>query len=301
MAAALTALLLVTGCSGSGQSEDANGGDTMLSEPAPAEDAGAEAERDAALLGDEDAATGSDGSAQSTSVRQPAIIATATIELQSDDVSVARREVQKITDRFGGFVTTEETTSDDGELAWSRVVLRVPSKDFETAISELQQVDKLLSTVRGSEDVTTQIIDTEARIRAQERALRRVEQLLTRAERLADVIAIEAELTRRQSELDSLKQQQAWLSDQTSFSTITVHLDRTPEEKQEDEDENGFLAGLRAGWDALSGAAVVVATMFGVMVSWLPVLAGLALVVWWVRRRVTRERLTASASEPTVS
>lgn len=59
-------------------------------------------------------------------------------------------------------------------------------------------------------------------------------------------MAIEAQLNRRQADLGSLKQQQAWLQSQTSMSTITVNLQLTPEKKAttKDKDESGFLAGL---------------------------------------------------------
>ena len=68
-----------------------------------------------------------------------------------------------------------------------------------------------------------------------------------------DIIAIESDLARRQADLDSLKSQQAWLEDQTSLSTINVHLARPQVQAPEDE-ARGFLAGLEDGWDALANA-----------------------------------------------
>ena len=102
-----------------------------------------------------------------------------------------------------------------------------PGAELEVRRSDVRrwrQVGVLRSSNRGSEDVTTQVIDTGVRVRAQEASLKRVELLLAEASDLKDVIWIESQLTSRQAELDSLKSQQSWLTDQTSLSTITVDI-----------------------------------------------------------------------------
>ena len=63
----------------------------------------------------------------------------------------------------------------------SRMVLRIPVEDFDTAMAALEKVAQLESSSRNSEDVTTEVIDTKVRIRAQAESLRRVEVLLARA------------------------------------------------------------------------------------------------------------------------
>ena len=74
------------------------------------------------------------------------------------------------------------------------------------ALGELGEVEQ---QSRKSEDVTTKVIDNDARVRAAERSIRQIENLLSRAEKLGDIIAIESDLARRQADLDSLKSQQA--------------------------------------------------------------------------------------------
>ena len=120
----------------------------------------------------------------------------------------------------------------------------------------LEKAAELRQSQKRSEDVTTQVIDTDVRVRAQEGSLRRVEQLLARAESLKDIIWIESQLTSRQAELDSLKSQQAWLTDQTRESTITIDIAAHPREeveKKEEDEPAGFLVGLKGGMKALGG------------------------------------------------
>jgi hypothetical protein len=246
-----------------------------------------------------------DGSATSsapgTQVAQRAVISTATISLRSDDVAAAMFDVQRVVDEYDGEIADEKT--DGGEEAVrSRLVLRVPSDDFDSAIADLKKLGQVVSSTRNAEDVTTTVIDNAARIRAQEESLRRVEVLLGRATSIRDIVAIESQLTRRQADLDSLKSQQAFLADQTSLSTITVHIERTPKAEPQakpDRDDAGFLAGLDGGWDALTGLGTGLATVAGAVLPFAILFGLLGVPAWLVARRLTRRRTpptTAPAS-----
>ena len=130
------------------------------------------------------------------------------------------------------------------------------------------------------------------RIRAQRRSLRRIEILLDQAVSIRDIVAIESQLTRRQADLDSLEQQQAFLKDQTSMSTVTVNIQLTPEEpvkkKEKEEDDAGFLSGLETGFKALVVFAVGLATVIGALLPWAVVLLLVGGPLWLLVRRLRR-------------
>jgi len=201
---------------------------------------------------------------------EPAIISVGTITLQSKDVAGARFDLEKVVDSYSGTIADEKTTaSTDGEVRLSRVELRIPSDDFDAAMLDLAELGKVTASTRKAEDVTAQVIDTQARIRAQEQSLERVEVLFAQAQSIRDIVAIEAQLSRRQADLDSLKGQLAYLQDQTTLSTITVYLELAPEEpkpvEKEKDDDNAFVSGLKNGWDALSEVGAGLATASGAL------------------------------------
>ena len=101
----------------------------------------------------------------------------------------------------------------------------MPTSRFDDAMDAFDGLGEVEQRSRKSEDVTTQVIDNDARVRAAERSIRQIEMLLAGAE-LGDIISIENDLARRQADLDSLKSQQAYLADQTSLSTVNVYLSR---------------------------------------------------------------------------
>lgn len=285
-AAGLAGLVLVlTGCSGG-----EGGSDAGLAEPASAG-----ADREFSATGEAaDTASTQNGPAKTRDLlSERAVISTGVVSLRSEDASGTRADVLRILDVHRGQVTDEETSTDGaGAVERSRMVLRVPVADFYETVEELEQVAELESSDKSSENVSLQVIDTEVRIRAQERSLRRIEVLFDRAQTVRDIVSIESELNRRQAELDSLKSQQSYLADQTSMSTITVYIEQTdePVEKKAKADEAGFLAGFDGGWSALRAFATVVATIAGALLPWLVVLAVLGVPVWLVTRRVVRRR-----------
>lgn len=306
LAAALLAALLLglTACaSGSG------GSDTAASEEALVDAEVPEAADGRALAFDADTADSAAGasvrrSGQDTStLREPSIISKGSVSLRADDVAEARFEVQKVVDRLGGQVTDSETSTDeDGAVRDARLVLRVPSDDFTEAMDELEGLADLEASSTSSEDVTTQVVDTEVRIRIQRESIARIEALLARAGTIQAVVSVERELSRREADLNSLLQQQAYLADRTSLSTITVHLQRHAEDGGPDEDDDsGFLAGLEAGWDGFTTVAVGLATATGAVLPF----AAAALLVgvpgWLLLRAAARRRrtpVTAVAVEP---
>jgi hypothetical protein len=313
-AIAMTALMAA--CSANDSAGDADAGTSEVASGGGGADSAGSAEAPNAAardFGDTSTSSsgdsaGADGASKTGSgpaaQLERSIIASGAISLTSKDVGETRREVQRIVDAQGGDVTEENTESDeDGDTSYARLVIRVPSSKFGTSMEALEQAGVLRSSTRSSDDVTTEVIDTGVRVRAQEASLKRVELLLAEAKSLKDIIWIESQLTSRQAELDSLKSQQSWLKDQTSLSTITVDISTQPakaKEKKDDETPAGFLTGLQGGMKAMGAAFVALATILGALLPFALVALVLGAPIWWVarRRKVTRP-VPAEAVGPT--
>jgi hypothetical protein len=224
--------------------------------------------------------------AAATEPMNRAVVSTGQVTLHPDSITRARSEAMRLVTAWGGTVADEQSSGDDrGRITESTLTLRVPSSRFAEAMTVLAGLGRLEQQSRTSEDVTTRVMDNEARVRAAERSIRQIENLLARARRLSDVIAIESDLARRQADLDSLKTQQAYLADQTSLSTIDVYLSKIGHIGPGDRSARGFLAGLDGGWSAMKGAVVVLLTVLGAALPFAVVLLLLGVPLWLVVRR----------------
>ncbi|WP_028643094.1 DUF4349 domain-containing protein [Nocardioides sp. URHA0020] len=314
-AAVLTALAL-TGCSGSGNDGDSggsggSGGDASYAGEAPAArdgDVAPEALAGGGTAGsvtdpvtgsaagsDDSDAAAEPGSADGTeplSTQEQSLIRTGNVALRADDVGRAQIRVQKVVDRYAGQVSDEDTQSDDdGTPTYTRMELRIPTKDFDKAVRELKGAGDLESATTKQQDVTDQVIDVRTRLAVQKRSIARITVLFQQAKTIRDIMAIEAELSQRQAELESLEQQSAQLANVTSMSTIVVSIDETPTDKparDDTTDDAGFLAGLSAGWGALATFAVGAATVVGAVLPWAVALAVVAIPVLLLVRSARR-------------
>ena len=306
--AALLVATVVVACTGADEgssSGEALDPTTELTGPDTAGGADAdptEAAGDRAGSAQSEAARGSGSLARQVAETSRSVIATGTISLRADDVEDARFDVQRVVDENGGEIADEETGTDrEGEVRRSRLVLRVPVAAFDDVMTAVSEIADLSSATRSADVVTTQVIDTEVRVRAQRKSLERIEALLAKAEDLQDIVAIESQLASRQAELDSLEQQQAYLADQTSMATVTVLLERADDAVADEVSRAGFLIGLGDGWEALQRSTVAVLTVVGAV---LPFVALLALVAvpgrLLLRRRAARRTARTPSAAPAV-
>lgn len=295
VAGVLVALAGLSACSGGGGGSSADSlssGGRAAPEPAVGADSPGST--------DEKAAPG----ANRTVVTAKSVIRTGEVSLTAKDLAKVRDDIDALMAAVGGSVDSEESSHDrHGRLEQSTVVLRVPVERFKAAKSALMKMGKLQTSDQTSKDVTTQVIDVDERVQTLQNSLDDLQRFQRSAKDVKDLLDFEEKITQRQSELQSLKAQQAYLLDQTSMSTITVHLS-TPEKYVPPPDAlegAGFLAGLKAGWNALVDVFVVSLTVFGAALPFLGVALLLGVPTWLGLRTLLRRRKEAPPAEAQAS
>jgi hypothetical protein len=232
------------------------------------------------------------GDTGGSSVQQQKVISTGNVQLRSGDVGQAIFDVRKVVDEYQGMIAEDDTETDKlGSPVRSRMVVRVPTADFDQAMTELEQVATLVSSKRKSDDVTTQVLDMDARVEAQRRSIDRIQVLFDHATSIKDVVSIESQLSQRQADLESLESQQRYLADQTSMSTITLSVERTSKAgppSETDHEVAGFISGLSGGWGAMKSFLVGASTVAGALLPWLVLALVLAVPGWPLVRRLRR-------------
>ncbi len=228
-----------------------------------------------------------------------AVIRIGNVALEHEDVGEARFDLREVVDRHHGEVGDQETSTDhDGVIDRLRFEIRVPSKEFDDAMAEIGEIGRLRSSEASAEDVTSEVIDVDSRVKSQERSIARIQRLLAEADNLNQVISIESQLATRQADLDSLKSQLAHLQDPSSMSTIIVHVSKAPEDAvdEQDDEKSGFMSGLSDSWSGMKTAASGIATAAGLVLPFAVVLLVLAVPV---RLLLRNRRRTLPTTTPT--
>ena len=301
IAAALGTVLVAGGCSASSDSESGAApmeADRGAAAPGAGSDpnfnkaggggagdlAGAPAEKPAAPGGAPGAAPGSLPTKVEPADRQ--IIRTATIGVRVEDVKKAAEDAAGIASAAKGLVAGENRSL-DSDRSTAELTIRVPGEAFETTLTALGELGREESRLIKTDDVTEASLDLDARITSQQASVTRVRALMARATTIGEVVAVESELTRREAELAALVQRKRGLADQVSYSTITLSL-RGPTAVAPGppaEEETGFLAGLKDGWNAFVSTLGGILMVVGAILPFLLILVPLAVLFWWLRRR----------------
>ena len=205
--------------------------------------------------------------------------------MQVDDVTTSAFDVHALIKKRNGLISSEDTQS-SGDMTYSNITAQIPAADLDAFIADVSALGTVTSINVNAQDVTTQVVDLDARIKALQTSIDRLTQLLAEASRIEDLLAIETQLSQRQAELDALTAQRTWLGDQVAMSTITVSL--SPVTQIADVDAPGFLSGLQSGWSAFLSLIMVAVTAVGFFLPFLLVLALIAIPVTIVIVRQAR-------------
>lgn len=117
----------------------------------------------------------------------------AVLRLNCLDVAAALRDAGAIAKKYGGYVAA----SDD-----SAVTLKIPVEKADAALAEFEKLGVVVSRRIAAQDVTEQCVDTEVRLDNLRKLHGKLTELLKRAEKVGDALAIERELARVTTELE---------------------------------------------------------------------------------------------------
>ena len=210
---------------------------------------------------------------------------TAEIDVATSDVATAASKARRIATSAGGELFGEDSIN--GENANATLTLKVPPDRLDQVLDDIGRLGNEKRRQLKADDVSQQVVDLASRIATDEVSVNRLRDFLAKATSTADVATLESELTRRETELETLRGQQRTLEGQVAMATIRVTL-VGPEKKDKLRDLPGIGHALRAGvhalWLTIRGIAVGVAYAGPIALS---VLA-LAFGSWRLIRRLRR-------------
>ena len=314
---AIFLLFLLAACQPTAASEDSA---SSFAEPAamPARDTGGSgdtAEFDMEAPMEESGEAMSDGSLgvstnQATAVQpfqERLIIRTANMSLVVSDTEEAMATISQMAEENGGWVVNSSVFQYNEDAKTGNITIRVPSSGFNSALEALRNMAvEVRNESTSGQDVTEEFVDVSARLENLEATADRVRAFLDDAETVEEALAVNQELSRLESDIESMKGRLQYLSQSASFSTITVDL--TPDIVGQPIEPSNWRPAVvfRNAIDSLVDALQEVAE-FGIWfaVYLLPLLLIVGLPLWLVgrfiwrrwRRRGTVETETAVSPE----
>ena len=223
------------------------------------------------------------------------IVKTGEITLEVPAVAAAVGELRAMALALDGYVSDSRS---GGEEESATITLRVPAERFDQALDRLHAMDgEVRVEATRDEDVTTVVVDLDARIRNLQASEEQYRLLVQRAEKIDDVLAVQSRLDEVRGQVEQLTAQLTQLNGLAAMSTLTVTLVpvSTPVEDAAAAWDPGSTFGKAVAALVSAGQGVADAAIWLLIVV-LPLLMIVAIVAWLaLRLRPVAARVTAQS------
>lgn len=172
------------------------------------------------------AATMSAPNAGATSNNQVApsqrlIIKTAELELTVDDTAVAMQNTTDTVVGAGGYIVSQRVWEVDG-FRYGSMQLGVPVAEFERVLTMIRRLGDVTVDIASGQDITDEFVDLNSRLGNLQATQTRLREFLNDAQNVEEILAVNAELSRVEEQLEVIQGRINYLADRAAFSTITL-------------------------------------------------------------------------------
>jgi uncharacterized protein YneF (UPF0154 family) len=152
------------------------------------------------------------------------VIKTGNIDMRVNSVENAINEIRTITLAHGGDEVSSDISKNDTYKS-GFIMVKVPVNQYAQTFEDIKKVAPLVTDESSqSQDVTTEFIDLESRIKNKKEHEARLRSFFRKAEEVDELIQVERELARVRTEIEQMEGQMKYLKAQTQYSTINASL-----------------------------------------------------------------------------
>ena len=160
----------------------------------------------------------------SSAVQGSKRIYTATLQLETTGFDEAVSALTELVDGSGGWVSSSSVSNQSSSYRYADLTVRVPVEQYRDFLTQAGELCHLLYTQEYVDDVTEAYYDTAGRLETQQIKLERLQNLLTQAEKMEDIITIESAISETEQMIDSLSGTLQHYDSQVDYATVNISL-----------------------------------------------------------------------------
>lgn len=152
------------------------------------------------------------------------IIKEGNLRFETTDLSATYAQIQAALKSYKATIQNDTEGKNYGTI-FRKLIIRVPNQNFDLFIKDISKgVTYFDNKEIKAEDVTAEYIDIDARLKAKKMLENRYIELLKKANKVSEMLEIEAQLSGIREEIEAKQGQLNYLQNRVSFSTITVEF-----------------------------------------------------------------------------
>lgn len=152
------------------------------------------------------------------------IIRTISINLITRSFDEDLIKLNEALEEEGGYVEYSNISGDRGSRRNAGMTLRIPKDKLDSYLHKVKGFGRVTSITESQEDVSEQYSDTKTRLLTQTTKLTRLQELMTKANLVEDILDIERELADTQYQVDRLTGSLRGLDSKVDYSTVQLSL-----------------------------------------------------------------------------
>lgn len=155
------------------------------------------------------------------------IVKTGYLTLEVEDIAEAIADIAGVAKELGGYVVSSNKRGDK-DATWGQISIRVPAERFDEAFDKLRKLAvSVPNESTQSQDVTEEYTDLQAQLRNLEATEAQYLELLKKAEKVEDILAVQRELSNVRGQIERVKGRIQYLERTSDMAIIEVNLQRT--------------------------------------------------------------------------
>jgi DNA repair ATPase RecN len=157
---------------------------------------------------------------------RPKLVKTAEIALLVNSIDNTLREASQIINQQQGDVLglQDDKPQSSSRRQTASMQIRVPQDKLETTLDRLAKLGTIQRRQLSTEDVTTQLVDIQARLRNLRQTETSLLQIMKRSGSVGDVLKVAQELSKVRESIEQIDAQLKNLTNRVAYSTITLQL-----------------------------------------------------------------------------
>jgi hypothetical protein len=213
--------------------------------------------------------------------------ASITLAAPEDRLDGVADGINRLTERYDGFVLRSSLSSGDEGTTGGDFELRIPAERLQGALADLSKLADVRSRTQNGDDVTPQFVSAEERLQAARAERRSLLRRLERAPKDSAAEAIRRRLDLNAGEIRGLRSTVRELRTRTNYASVTVTLKPADGEDGASlhEDGDGLRGAADDALESLSDSVELAIRILGVLLPLGLLTGGLAFGARSVRRR----------------
>ena len=149
----------------------------------------------------------------------------ADIELETTEFDAAMEALTDLVSKSSGYYEAQDVSGYDSGYRYARLVVRVPSDRFSDFCHQVGNVCHTLRLSTTQENVSESYYDTESRLNTAKTKLARLQELLSQAENMEDIITIEGAISDTEQTIDYLSGTLRGYDSLVDYATVSIELE----------------------------------------------------------------------------